>query len=112
MKLIKKLFGFSTKNLYLGELKTYKESYVGDGKYRYHVCSFDTPKYILGKKWGLYSLRELFNHSIYNTVGSSFAESGDIVVDDLVPIITPEKRISYKDAEEILETKNCYYKKK
>ena len=112
MKLINKLFGFSTKNLYLGELKTYKESYKGGGIYRYRLYSFDTPKYILGKKWGLYSLREIFNHSIYNTKGSSFVESGDIIVDDLVPIITTEKRISYKDAEEILKTKNCYYMKK
>lgn len=112
MKLINKIFGFSTKNLYLGELKVYKDSYIGNGIYRYHVYSFDTPKYILGKKWGLYSLRDVFNHSVHNTKGSSFAESGDIIVDDLVPIITSEKRISYKDAEELLKSKNCYYKKK
>lgn len=112
MKLINKIFGFSTKNLYLGELKVYKDSYIGNGIYRYRVYSFDTPKYILGKKWGLYSLKDVFNHSVYNTKSSSFSDNGDIIVDDLVPIITPEKRISYKDAEELLKSKNCYYKKK
>lgn len=41
-----------------------------------------------------------------------YPEDGVIIVSDLEPIISNKNRIKYKDAEEILKTKNMVYIKK
>lgn len=70
----------------------------------------DTDNYVLAReKYGEYV--DVFTNTRHNT-RVNFPSNGDIVARVVSPVITASGRISYKDAEEMLETKNCYYKKK
>lgn len=114
MKLIKKLFGISTKNLYLlryyvyDNVKFYSDGTIWNSGYEYNMR--DTDNYVLAReKYGKYV--DVFTNTKHNT-RVDYPSNGDIAARVVSPIITANGRISYKDAEEILETKNCYHKKK
>lgn len=126
-KLINKMIGFKTKDLYLAELGIYEKVRVGeDGyfkntltgntypNYVYNVkCySFELPKYIICKKESKHEFTDVFTGSKYEKYTYSFYDDGDILIKDLEPIVSNRSRISYKDAEEMLETKNTLVIKK
>lgn len=108
MNLINKLFGFKTKNLYLGKLK-YSVSYVKNGENWYGIRTYSPNKYVLVRKkeYDLYT--DIFTKSEYPSRGKSLCHNKKVMVDDLNPIVSNKRRIKYKDAEEILKTKNTIY---
>lgn len=116
-----KLFGFSTKDLYLAELVRYEEKLFYDkyfftltDNYAYHL---EPRKYIIARKtYKGYDPKfsDVFTGSLYNVWGvdASALKNKEIVAAPISPIISNKKRIKYKDAEEILYTKNTTYIKK
>ena len=118
-KLVNKLVGFKTKNLYLAELGVYKKRYVG-GKGLYETfevkCySFNQPKYIVcrKKKYETHErYKDVFTGSKYRKYNNRYYEYGDVLVKKLEPIVSNKGRIKYKDAEKILEEKNTLYIKR
>ena len=119
-KLINKMIGFKTKDLYIAELGKYKKVCIGvDGSYTsltgntYPNCvynvkcnSFALPKYIICKKESDYEYIDIFTGSIYEKYNHGLYSDGDILIKNIEPIISNKSRIKYKDAEGILETKN------
>ncbi len=113
-----KLFGFSTKDLYLAELIIYESKYAGiyDGKWKYNTttCRFQPEKYIIARKEsGIeHKFIDIFTGSSFDDFNNCSLEFTGIVAAPVSPIISNKKRIKYKDAEEILYTKNTTYIKK
>lgn len=125
-KLINKMIGFKTKDLYLAELGIYEKVCVGvDGSYTsltgntypnyvYSVkCnSFELPKYVICRKESSHEYIDIFTRSKYEKYNYKLHRDGDILIKDIEPIISNKSRIKYKDAEGILETRNTLVIKK
>ncbi len=115
MNLKNRLFGFSTKDLYLAQL-TKKYDYTKKGITYYGVKSLTPRKFVLVRKYSDYSFdlyKDIFTKSKYHIAyDDSFPSNGTIIVQNLRPVVSNKKRIKYKDAEKILKTKNTVYIKK
>lgn len=116
MKFINKVFGFSTKNLYLAELVLQ----MPGEKHIYGVVygiprSFYHSKYVLvrknKKKYSVYyKYKDVFTGSTYLAFGDDIMNGWrKITAYDPVPIVSNKRRIRYKDAEKILKEKNSVY---
>ena len=109
-KLIHKIIGFKTKDLYLGELVIYRYKTKSIGRISdYYFDSFRQPKFALVKvNTNFYGTKykNIFTNQKYRTLTDYDNVSGHVVVEHLEPIITNKSRITYKDAEKILEEKN------
>lgn len=118
MKLKDKLFGFSTKDLYLAELILYEGKYAGiyDGKWKYNTTTyrFQPEKYIIARKESTieHKFIDIFTGSSFYDFNNCSLEFTGIVAAPISPIISNKKRIKYKDAEKILHTKNTTYIKR
>lgn len=112
MSIKNKLFGFNTKNLCLAELK-WKVHYYDAGVRWHGIRSFNPRKYVLVRKKAGYDYVDIFTNTIYSTYYDDFTpKNNELVLSILSPVISNKKRIKYKDAEEILKTKNTLYIKK
>lgn len=112
MSLKNRIFGFKTKNLYIGELR-HGISYENNGHTWYGIRSYQPKKYVLVRttRYKLYT--DVFTGSVYDQYdGDKYTIVNKNVVDKLNPIVSNKKRIKFKDAEEILKTKNTVFIKK
>ena len=106
MNLKNKIFGFKTKNLYIGELR-YGITYRDNVYIYYGIRSYEPKKYILVRKNDISLYTDVFTGSDYDKYnGDNCNIVNETVVDKLEPVVSNKKRIKYKDAEEILKTKN------
>ena len=106
MNLKNRIFGFKTKNLYIGELR-YGISYRDKVYIYYGIRSYEPKRYIIVRKNELLLYTDVFTGSDYSRYkGDKFTIVNENVIDKLNPIVSNKKRIKYKDAEEILKTKN------
>lgn len=113
MNIKNKLFGFSTKNLYLAEIKRKMHRYDYNDVRWYGLRSFNPPKYVLVRKKETYDYSDIFTKTNYSTYYTDFfPEDDELVLSNLFPIVSNKRRIKYKDTEEILKTKNATYIKK
>lgn len=117
MKIINKLFGFKTKNLYLAEVKKKIHYYDDFGARWYGVRPFDPRKYVLVRKKSEYNFEHEYNDIFTNTCYSTYYDDytpmdNESVLSILSPAISSKPRITYKDAEKILLEKNGVYFKK
>ena len=113
MNLTKKIFGFKTKDLYL--LRYYVLQNVQfeagdtilDSGYSYIMKP--TGEYVLARKthkaYEGPTFIDIFTGTTHNTK-IDFPENGQIISKPISPIIANKERIKYKDAQEILKTKN------
>ena len=114
MKIVKKLFGISTKNLYLlryyviRNVEFYRGETLWDSGHEYNLVATDN--YVLARKKGEKYV-DAFTGTKHND-DIVWPKNGAIVAKVISPIITTSNRIKYKDAEEILETKNTLVIKK
>lgn len=109
MSIKNKLFGFNTKNMCLAEVK-WKMHYYDNGVRWYGLRSFNPKKYVLVRKGAGYNYVDIFTNTIYSTYYSDFTpEDKELVLTNLFPVVSNKRRIKYKDAEEILKTKNTVY---
>lgn len=112
MSLKNRIFGFKTKNLYIGELR-HGITYVDNGHKWYGIRSYKPKKYVLVRRTEYKSYTDVFTGSNYEQYdGDKYTIVNKSVVDELNPIVSNKKRIKYKDAEEILKTKNTVFIKK
>ncbi len=109
MSIKNRLFGFSTKNLYVAELMR-KEKV---DKMHTTLTSFIPKKFVLVKNIEYNSYKDVFTKTNYGMKHDYYSPMvGTILVQNLSPIISTKRRIKYKDAEGILKTKNTVYIKK
>ncbi len=67
-------------------------------------------KFVLVKDMGNDSYKDIFTKTNYGMRHDYYYPVvGTVLVYNLVPIISTKRRIKYKDAEEILRTKNTLY---
>ena len=113
MNIKNKLFGFSTKGLCLAEVKYKIHRYDDCGDRLYGLRSFNPKKYVLVRKNEVHDYVDIFTKTNYSTYYSDyFPEDNELVLSVLSPVISNKRRIKYKDAERILETKNIVLIKK
>lgn len=113
MVLINKVFGFSTKDLYLVELLRYEYNKSNDLSTWYRS---NPRKCIIARKKDddFIEFIDVFTKSSYHIYKPDDYElnSGEIVAKPISPIVSSKSRIKYKDAEKILHTKNTTYIKR
>lgn len=118
MRLINKIFGFSTRDLYLVELLRYdrvlrSEFYDSWSHYWY---KFEPRKYIIARKKDTLRVdfEDVFTGSTYPNYKTNTREcdNGKTVAKIVSPFVSNKRRIKYKDAEEILKSKNTVLIKK
>ena len=112
MNMFEKIFGIKTKNLYLARLAIQKSKWVCWGTWEVTYKRAMPPKYVLVRR-NEYSCtyEDIFVKSEYE-LANECIHDGEAVVCDLIPVISNKSRIKYKDAEEMLKSKNSVYIKK
>lgn len=110
MPLINKVFGFSTKDLYLVELVRYEYE---ESKELVTWYRSNPRKCIIARKKGdnFPVFIDVFTKSSYRDYESNLLKVKDeeVVAKIISPFISNKRRIKYKDAEKILYTKNTTY---
>lgn len=110
MNIFNKIFGISTKNLYLGRLaKTEEVKFYGYSQYTTTYSSLIPNRYVLVKKTSDGKYKDQKDDSKY-VLSSKSHRVDEIGVTDLEPIVRENNRISYKDANALLEEKNILNK--
>ena len=91
-KLVNKLVGFKTKDLYLAELGVYNSVYVGgiglNATYKINCFSYKPPKYILCRKIFQDSYFDVFTKSEYEKYDDSYHDNGEVLVKKISPIVS------------------------
>lgn len=106
MKLSEKLFGISTENLYLAVLAKLSFRYEYDDAVKVEARPLTPLRYVLIRKENYYNVsKDIFTKTEYN-IGTNGYKPGEITVILVEPIISNKNKITYKDALDILETKN------
>lgn len=111
MNIFNKIFGISTKNLYLGRLATQSSRWIMWGHWEVTYRRTMPSKYVLVRKKEYRTYKDIFIKSKYE-LANECIHDGATVVCDLEPIVSNKGRIKYKDADKILKTKNPVYIKK
>lgn len=110
MNFFKKVFGIKTKDLYLAKLaKTEEVKYYGYSMYTTIYSVLVPNKYVLVRKTSNDKYKDQKNGSKY-TLSSNSHHVDEVGVTDLEPILSEKRRISYKDAMDLLEEKNILNK--
>lgn len=100
---INKVFGFKTNTLYLAELVIQRKEYTADDV-KVISESFNPKKFALVRNMFI-GYNDIFTQSYYSILGETNRE-GEVVVTNLSPLVTINKRLSYNDAVKMLEDAN------
>ena len=114
LKLLKGNLSISTKNLYCAELREYQETRNGL-KVEVDVIPYDPRRFVLVRKKenGLITrYKDIFTRSKYKLYSDTGCEFGETVVACLNPACTTQKRMKYKEAEELFEDINDRFHRK
>lgn len=114
MSLKNRIFGFKTKDLYLLRYYVLQDvqyeagDTILDSGYSYIIKP--TGEYVLARKthkaYEEPTFIDIFTGTTHNTK-IDFPKNGQIISKPISPIIANKGRINYKDAQEILKTKNA-----
>ncbi len=98
----------NTKNLYIAEIGKFNIRYDCDCE-KAVATSYSPPKYVLIKKNIFNNYSDVFSKRKYMSFNKAsrkfFCDNIDVVVCGMEPLIISKRRISYKDAEKILNKK-------
>ena len=108
MYLKDKIFGISTKNLYIGQLAKQYVRYKSGGVT--YTAELYNKNYVLvrqkDKYWDQKQYKDVFTSSVYNKINQFENEDHEIVVVPVKAVNIGKKRIKYHDAELLIDRLN------